>query len=199
MAFDSGKQGSGSVHHGKSDWDYHLENNKRFLSKVIDLRTAVVYKTKTKGITTYFLSKGDDYLGKIQVEQLNGSNRILSSHSNTKGFYQIIFPVILQDTNMEILSDISLSSEAIKAYVSLYKKTKTKRIFNIEIKVGNKYYPFSKDLLLQGGNKVSINDNNNIIEEHLKDFLNRPDRLESYKLLVENDKFLNVVFGKLEN
>lgn len=104
--------------------------------------------------------------------------QIKSSYSELKkGFYDIMFFSILTDVH-EILSDIDLTSDAIKAYENLNRRLSN---FDLAVKLGKKYKKFTKEELLKNRNtKVSIKAKHNF-NEILEDFYERIEFSSTYR------------------
>jgi len=92
---------------------------------------------------------------------------------------------ILSETNItEILSDTSLSTQAIKAYENLNRKLST---FELGIKIGPAYKPFDKELLLTNKHtKVSIKAKFNFAEA-LDDCHRKLEFSETYRIGDKNN------------
>ena len=189
---------------GESDWEYYQRpENRKFLELFLDKlgsKHYTIYKTG-KNIISYFLTKDDKYLGVIQVEEFpNKQARILTSHSYEKGFYQIMFQMLLTKYN-SILSDVSLSTQAIKSY----KKLSKSQMFKIGVlDVDNQIHKFSKSKLLEyPGNRVIIlPKQEKFLKEHLDEYYKRISQSENnrpstFKQMFEsNDNNLDLfLFG----
>jgi len=121
-----------------------------------------------KNESDYYLTKNDDYMGHIEYIRTGSVISINHSHSEIKrGFYELIFSSILSDRlgsigSIEILSDLSLSTQAIKSYENLNRSVS---IFELAVKIGKTYHKYSTELLLSSRRaKVSIKSKHNITE-----------------------------------
>ena len=117
----------------------------------------------TKDNKNYFLStENNEYLGHIEYIKKGDVISIVSSHSELKGgFYSIMFTSILSDVR-EILSDISLSSEALKSYNTLNSEVSN---FELAVKIGTSFKPYSREVLLSSRTtKISIKYKHNLSE-----------------------------------
>ncbi len=205
MAVQTGISGDGA-HEGKGDWEYNKKYN--FIKLVNDKlgsKSYQVYKTITPGIFTYFLTKDDNYRGKIQVQEVKNGIQIIASHKESiKGFYQIMFTIMLKEYK-EIYSDVMLSTQAIKSYEKLSKKH---TLFNIYVKENQEYIPFSKEALLRDKNNTVVikvqTKNENFIKEHLDEYYKRIQQTENnkpssfMKMFITKDQELDqYLFGNL--
>jgi len=141
-----------------------------------------IYKDSNK----YFLIQNKEYKGHIEFIKMGGTIEISASHSEIKkGFYSIMFTSILSETNItEILSDTSLSTQAIKVYENLNRKLST---FELGIKIGPVYKPFDKELLLSNKHaKVSIKAKFNFAEA-LDDYHRKLEFSETYRIGDKNN------------
>jgi hypothetical protein len=138
----------------KDDWDLQ-GSDRRIFSLVKDKINSKQMKLFKNKQNYFLISKDDEYLGHIQIEESRGKAFITGSSSNIEsGFYNIIFIAILTFTDIdEIISDSSLSTNAIKSYENLEKNNS----LNLKILNDGNYYEFSKEELLKNADaKVSI-------------------------------------------
>ncbi len=196
---------------GQLDWEFYKKpENKKHISKFVDKigsKNYTIYKTG-KNIISYFLVQGDIYKGVLQIEEFpKGTARILTSNSKIRGFYQLMFMILLTKFD-KILSDVSLSSPAIKSYEKLSKMN----IFNISVveysSGKERTVPFSKKMLLKNpGNKVQIEEKQKgFMREHLKEYNRRIEQEENgrpstfKRMFMENDENLDLfLFGNYIN
>jgi hypothetical protein len=150
---------SGKVGHGTNDysyegkWNHLIEKgfkNTKLLSSFDNMKMYLYNDI-------YFLTTDDDkYLGYIELRTDGDIPRIVYSDSRLPGgFYNIMFTNMFKHTTMkEILSDISLSDNAIKSYQKLAKNPK----YNIRvITKSGEYLDFNKKNLMGNDfNRVSI-------------------------------------------
>jgi hypothetical protein len=129
------------------EWSKVIKS-KEFLTLVVSSDGVNMYRY---GSNIYYLTTIDnDYLGHIEVKD----GKIGNSFSNMKGgFYTKIFKLLLSYTSMhELLSDVRLSTNAIKAYINL-----DKNIFDVMVKTPQGYIEFNKVNLLDNyANRISI-------------------------------------------
>ena len=150
---------SGKVAHGTNDYSYegkwnHLVDkdlkNTKLLAKFDD-KKMYLYDD------IYFLTTDDDkYLGYIELRTDGKIPRIVYSDSRLPGgFYDTMFTNMFKHTSLEeILSDISLSDNAIKSYQKLAKNPKY--LIRVITKSGE-YLDFNKKNLMDNDfNRVSI-------------------------------------------
>jgi hypothetical protein len=136
-------------------WNYlkskNYKNTKLLSDKLPDHMKLYLYDD------IYFLiSEREEYLGYIELRTDGEIPRIVYTDSKLSGgFYLIMFTYIFKLTHItEILSDVSLSENAIKSYTKLSKN----KSFEIRVYTKNKeYLPFSlRNLKSDELNRVSI-------------------------------------------
>lgn len=129
-----------------------------------DNYSSMHYKIFKYGAIYYLSTDENNYLGYLELEEVsNNICKINASHSKLKGgFYNLFFTFILSFTKYkEILSDISLSDQAITSYSNLNNKSH----LNIRVKSFNSYFPFSKEKLTSDvKNRVSITEAVDLLE-----------------------------------
>lgn len=156
-----------------SEWDFYKNNENTML--VANNIGSQHYKVYQNGSNFFLTSKEDEYKGQLEGTIKDSLFVITSSNadSTVKGFYNIIFTVILGNTNItEINSDVAISSNAIRSYErlsvnsNLILKVKHRRETNKD-----NYLEFSKEELLKPNMVVSVSSYN--LKEHFKDYYNR--------------------------
>jgi len=158
MAKDTGSYNKGALNK-ELEYNKHYKDNN--ILKLVSDKLVKKMKIKKSDSVYFLLDKNDRYLGHIEYYKVK--DKIIISHTNSElksGFYDIMFTSILKDEK-EIMSDKSLSTNSIKAYENLNRKTSN---FNLKIFTGKEYLPFSKELLLKGNNVVSVFDKRGITE-----------------------------------
>lgn len=175
---------NGSTFDRTSEWGDFIKNS-TFTKLIYDNLGTNRYKVYRYGSELYYLTdENNNYLGHIELE----NNRINSSFSKLKGgFYNIMFTIILTQIQY-IISDKSLSTQAIRSYEKLNqlpaKKYKMYVISNNNI---SNTKPFSKEeLLSNSSNRVMITEKSqNYMLESIKDYytrINKYDKLSGYPL-----------------
>jgi hypothetical protein len=157
--------------------EFSLENKTLVTTKVTTKlpNNMEVHKDKKN----YYLVQKGEYKGHIEyISKEPKVIQITGSHSELKkGFYNIMFFSILTDV-YEILSDIDLSSQAIKAYENLNRRVSN---FELAVKLNKDYLPFSKEELLKSRKaRVSIKAKHNF-KEMLEDFHERIEISSTYR------------------
>ena len=119
MAIETGINDKNS-YQGKTDWKFYQKpENKKYIKlykKNIGSKHYKVYTTSGGSTVSVFLTtESDEYLGRIQVSDFGNKAEIHTSHGTIKDFYKIMFTVMLSMWDV-ILSDYSLSTQAIKSY-----------------------------------------------------------------------------------
>jgi hypothetical protein len=162
MAVNTGNSPKGAF---SKEQEFYKLNNLKVIKKNLPGDYTVL-----KGETDYFLSKNNEYKGHIEFTKKGDVLSINHSHSEIKkGFYELMFSVILTECK-EILSDISLSSQALKSYSNLNRNVS---IFELAIKIGKSYKPYSEeDLLSSRRAKISIKAKH-IMSEVFEDYYNK--------------------------
>lgn len=147
------------------------------------------YKLYRYGSGTFYLANdNDEYLGFIDGHLEGIKYYILLSSSEIKGnFYNLMFTSILGLTNIEeIISDESLSPQAIKAYNNL----NTRSQLTLQVLSHNNYIPYSEENVLKNSsNRVVVTEtvDFNITEAFVKSFT-----IPSiYKLYIHKEEIFN--------
>lgn len=140
----------------------------------------------------YLTNEDNEYKGQIELVITNGIGTIKSSNSKIdRGFYNIVFTSIFATGLVkEILSDTSLSIQAVKSYEKLcVNGYLTIQIYNPSNKI---YYPFSIDKFKDNiYNVVSIKEKQELsIKEHFNEYYKRINSVE----LLESGDIVNFSF-----
>jgi len=185
MAVDTGHNSPRSK---EDEWlFYSSDKGKKFISLFKDKLGKDHLKIfRTNDDQKYFLiDESNKYLGHIFGQVKDKVFTIQESSSNIKkGFYNIMFRVILIE-NKEILSDSSLSSQAIKSYSKL---TKDYKIQIRDKMFSDEYFEFNKDTLMKPNLVVSV------MNEHLEGTLEEYYRRISSVQLNEDPKSKGVFY-----
>jgi hypothetical protein len=201
MAYDSGVNDQQN-YSKKKDWSFYKGRDKtQLIAK--DLGGSH-YKIYFSGLSSYFLTTEDDeYLGQLEGRYSENTFYISSSQSDVKGFYQIMFISLLAKTNIKhIISDISLSTQAIGSYEKLAKNN----LLKTEILCNNKIIPFSKEVLLSKPSCQVMVSSNTDLQEHFYNFYNKVNMVEqetnrplAHNVAFNNrEKYIdNVLFGEI--
>lgn len=131
----------------ESEWNKVLDRQFNMLTLMYD-KDVKLYLYPT--ITYYLTDLDNKYLGHVEIRD----GKVGNSFSNMRGgFYNKIFQLIFEYSSIkEILSDVRLSSNVIKAYQNL-----SRDVFDVEIKTRTDYISFSRDKLLEDYiNRISI-------------------------------------------
>lgn len=191
MARDTGIHHSGAFG-GVGDWEYY-QKHPEFIVLVndkISSKNYSIYKTKGQSYCTYYLVQGDTYKGKISGGIDKNTFTIKETDSKLKrGFYEIMFLVLLTMYN-KLLSDTSLSTQAINSYTKL-NKNKTKK-FSIGVQTTQGDEEFSKELLLKAdSNRVIIQGDQKYLNEFFDDYYKRINQTENDRPSAFRKMFLN--------
>jgi hypothetical protein len=157
------------------------DKGKKFTKLLKDKVSKERYKVYKTDLLYFLVSENDDYLGCIEIK----NKHIKSSDSKLKrGFYLIMFTVILTDIN-EIFSDFRLSTQAINSYEKLAKNNQLSiKLYNT---VSKEYFNFSKEKLKEDNIIVSIKEKHNgSINEMFKEFYERLSYNSSMRVAYEN-------------
>ena len=152
-----------------SEWNF-FKNDMKHCELIRDRIGSQHYKV-FKCLSTYFLiSEDNEYLGSIEFNITSKYHIIVSSNSLIdRGFYAIMFTTILSNDVKEIVSDTSLSSNAIGSYDRLNKGHTS---LKIQITDGVQYWGFDKMKLVSDNQlRVSIKEKsslNELFDEYYK-------------------------------
>ena len=145
------------------------------------------------GNSHFYLADGNNnYKGQLELVINNHIGTIQSSNSVLeRGFYNIMFTSIFATGLVkEILSDINLSTQAIKSYDKLYINGYLDiQVYNTK---NNTYYPFSIDTFKSNTyNVISIREKQyNSIKEHFEEYYKRINSIE----VLESGNIVNFSF-----
>jgi len=201
MAHETGISSSKSR---KSEWDRFYKEKINIDKSIILIRDRLgsnkfsIYKV----INVYFLVDDKfNYQGHIELSctkqkicSVTDSNSLLKG-----GFYSLMFSVLLSRKGInEILSDKTLSTQAIKSYIKISKGFSA-QIFDVKIKIGeDEYIQANKDNIKIPGSVFSVRDRNKNSENSILETFNEFDkRFEEktswYNWYQNGDKDLDMV------
>ena len=170
-----------SNYSGENDWNNYYKNssNKKPIKNKFGSDHLKLYLVRNSN--WYLTYEDDTYAGYIQLEHIKDKiYKINQSNSNLKrGFYNVMFMTILStDIVTEIISDDSLSEQAINSYARIT----VNGYLNVQVYdyTNNLYYPFSKELLLSNKfYRVSVTEKQkNTISEHFTEYYRRINKTE---------------------
>jgi hypothetical protein len=173
MAVNRGYTDSSSFNR-KADWNI-IKNRKHDVIR--DRIGSNHYKVVKDGSTYYLVSENNEYLGSIEF-RIGSKHIILASNSLIdRGFYAIMFTVILSSGVKEIISDSLLSTNAIDSYEKLAQGHTS---LKVEITDGIEMYPFDRNRLLSNRHlRVSVTEKHNT-KEIFEEYYNRLESSRSF-------------------
>lgn len=137
---------------------FYIDNPKYIFKKYENIGSKKYIVIQTGDYSFLLTNPDDEYLGNIDLSDPDNNGYASINGSESKidgGFYNLMFRVILQDKEINaILSDSSLSTQAIKSYEKINKEG----IFKIFVydKTTKEIMKFSKEELLKNNRVVMI-------------------------------------------
>lgn len=154
MAKITGKAEQGE-YSAEPQWKMVVKSKLKDTKKIAEIGDYVIYLHEDDMF--YLTNANLDYLGFIEVRKTDKSDTLRIAYTNSNisgGFYKTMFDAIFGSGVKELWSDVSLSSNAVKAYQNMVKKGS----FNIQvISKDGEYMKFTKKALTADElNRVSI-------------------------------------------